>query len=140
MSDLTLLAPLFAHVTLVFWLLMRLGHGRVSTSRAGQVRLRDVALSNDGWPEQNRKIANNYRNQFELPVLFYAVVILVIVTGTNGPILVALAWTFVGARIVHSLIHTGSNRVLHRFYAFISNVVIMEAMWIVFAAKVIMAE
>ena len=31
-----------------------------------------------------------------------------------------LAWTFVALRIVHSAIHCGYNRVIHRFYAYVA--------------------
>jgi hypothetical protein len=48
----------------------------VAAVKAGEVRLKDIALDSSRWPERLRKLANNYQNQFELPVLFYALVAL----------------------------------------------------------------
>ena len=50
-------------------------------ARRGEVKLRDIALGGDAWPARVRKISNAFQNQFELPVLFYLLVVLALVTN-----------------------------------------------------------
>ena len=135
MSDAALLAPVFVHVVLVFALVIVTGRGRVAAVMAGEVKLKDIALDSSRWPERLRKPANNYQNQFELPVLFYALVALVIATSLSDRAFVILAWGFVLSRLVHSTIHLGSNYPPHRLYAFAAGLAVLAAMWLWFALR-----
>jgi len=78
-------------------------HGEVDEARR--------ALYDDAWPDSARKINNNIRNQFEVPVLFYVLVLAL--TGLNAVTYtsVAIAWLFALSRIAHAYVHTGSNYV-----------------------------
>ncbi len=69
-------------------------------------------------PAPARFAAENYNHQFEAPVLFYALCIGAMATGLGGGLSVIFAWTYVGLRIVHSLIHITYNKVMHRFAVF----------------------
>jgi hypothetical protein len=57
-------------------------------------------------------------NQFELPILFYAAVIMHTMVGGVQALTVILAWGFLVARIIHSMIHMSYNNVVHRMAAF----------------------
>ena len=135
MSDAAMLAPVFVHVVLVLVLLVVTGRGRVAAVTAGEVRLKDIALDSSRWPDRLRKLANNYKSQFELPVLFYALVALLIATGLADGVSLILAWAFVAARLVHSFIHLGTNNVVHRLFAFGSGLGVLAAMWLWFALR-----
>jgi hypothetical protein len=135
MSDAAMLAPVFVHVVLVITLVIATGRGRVAAVRAGEVRLKDIALDSSRWPERLRKLANNYQNQFELPVLFYAVMALLIATGLADGVTLVLAWAFVASRLVHSFIHVRANNVVHRLFAFGASLATLAAMWLWFALR-----
>jgi hypothetical protein len=130
-----LLLPAFAHVGLIFVTAMRMGMGRVAAVRGGEVRLKDVALDNSRWPEALRKLGNNYASQFELPVLYYAVLALVLVTGLADAAQIVLSFAFVATRFVHSFIHTGANIVVRRFYAFLAGGACIALMWLWLALR-----
>lgn len=130
-----MLAPVFVHVVLVVALVIATGRGRVAAVQAGEVRLKDIALEGSKWPERLRKPANNYQNQFELPVLFYAVMALLVATGLADGVSLVLAWAFVASRLVHSFIHVGTNNVVHRLYAFTAGLGALAAMWLWFALR-----
>lgn len=130
-----LLLPAFAHVALIFVTVVRMGAGRVAAARGGEVRLKDVALDNSRWPERLRKLGNNYQNQFELPVLYYAALALILATGLADVPQIALSWAFVATRFVHSFIHTGSNVVVRRFYAFLAGGACIALMWLWLALR-----
>ena len=71
------------------------------------------------FPTEVRRVGDNYNHLFEQPTLFYAVVLLIAVMGHVDGTAVALAWGFVGLRVLHSLVHATVNIVPLRFGLFI---------------------
>ena len=133
-----LLIPVFVQVALTFALLFRLGPARVAAVKSGEVKLEDIALGQRAWPDRITQISNAYANQFEMPVLFYALVVLAIVTGRVDMVLVAGAWLFALSRLAHAYVYVTSNRIRARFNAFTLGVFGLMAMWIWFAWRVLM--
>jgi hypothetical protein len=74
-----------------------------------------------------------YMNLLELPVLFYLVCALMLITGKFDAVQVSLAWLFVATRCVHAFIYIGFNHVPLRFVAFLSGVLTLAVMWVRFA-------
>jgi hypothetical protein len=132
-----ILAPLFVQVALTFALLVWTGRSRLAALRTGAVRIGDVALGQSVWPPRVQQVSNAYHNQLEIPVLFYVLVILAILTRKADLAFVVLSWAFVASRLVHALVHTTSNRLQHRFMAFLVGVAILALMWIIFAARML---
>ncbi len=130
--------PVLAQVLLTLVVLGLLGRARVRAVKAGAVRIKDIAVSSDGWPDDVRKVANNFANQFETPVLFYVLCGLAMSQGITGWPMVALAWIFVASRIAHAVVHTGRNVVMLRFRIFLVGVGALTAMWALLAAALIM--
>ena len=58
-----LLLPAFVHVAMIFLIGFRMGRARFRAARAGQVKVKDIAVDNSRWPEEVKKIANSYQNQ-----------------------------------------------------------------------------
>ena len=77
--------------------------------------------------------ANNLRNLFEMPVLYFALVPLLIVTHHASQIQVILAWVYVLLRVWHSLEHVVVKQVRRRFFAYLLSCILLSAMWIGFA-------
>jgi hypothetical protein len=137
MSIQAILLPLFVQVALTLFLLFWTGRARVAAVRRGDVHPRDIALRQPNWPKQETQIANAYHNQLELPVLFYVLVILAIITRHADLLFVVLAWLFVVSRLVHAYIHLTSNRLGRRFAAFAVGVVVLLVMWVIFAVRML---
>lgn len=140
MSVASLLLPVFVQVGLTFALMTWMATHRVTAIRSGAVRPRDIALREPNWPKRATQVANCFHNQLELPVLFYVLVALILITSTNSDVFVWLAWAFVITRLVHAFIHTGSNRVDRRFYAMAAGMVILIVMWVIFAVRILAVE
>lgn len=79
---------------------------------------------------ERRSAADNFRNLFELPVLFYFALVVAALTAQVTPAVLGLAWAFVALRAVHSAIHCGYNKVMHRFWAFLLGAVALLALWL----------
>jgi hypothetical protein len=132
-----ILLPLLAQVVLTFALLWFTGYSRVASVRRGETKVRDIALGQPNWPEHVTKISNSYNSQFQLPVLFYVVVILAYASRAADLLFVILSWAFVATRLGHSYIHVTSNRVGWRFNAFAAGFAVLVVMWIMFATRIL---
>lgn len=69
-------------------------------------------------PEDVNNSANNLKNLFELPVLFYGLCLYIHVTNSVDAIFVIAAWAFFVLRALHSLVQCTSNIVMLRFYLY----------------------
>lgn len=140
MTNFDLLLPIFVQVALTFVLMVAMATSRTSALKRRDVRMADIALGEPNWPTRTTKISNAYHNQFELPVLFYVVSILAMITGHITYLFVILAWIFVAFRVVHAIIHTGNNFVPNRFYAFLGSVSALVALWLLLAVTTLTAS
>jgi hypothetical protein len=129
-----LLLPAFVQVALTVYVLTRMGQGRVRAVRSGQVKRSEIDTKS-AYSETVQKFANNYVSQFELPVLFYVVLLFALVTGLVDGVLIGLAWAFVGTRLVHSFVHTGTNIIAMRFKVFVAGLVFLVGMWAWFGLR-----
>ncbi len=81
---------------------------------------------------QDIQAADNFRNLFEVPVLFYTLAAIALATGYVPSWLVVCTWIFVALRVAHSLIHCTYNKVFHRLAVFLPSFGLLLAMWIAF--------
>lgn len=126
--------PVIAQVLLVVAVAVRMYLVRVAEMRARRVRPQSIATSRTAAEAlQNITAADNFRNLFEAPVLFFAVCGALAITDTVTALQLNLAWTYVGLRAIHSFIHVTYNRVIHRFLAYLASMVCLFLMWSLFA-------
>ena len=79
-------------------------------------------------PEPISYPAYNFRNLLELPILFYALCLLLYVTGMADAWDLLAAWVFVVLRVVHSVIHCTVNIVIYRFYIYFASALVLWVM------------
>jgi hypothetical protein len=79
-------------------------------------------------PAPVRWKADNYNHLMEQPTLFYAVTLTLALLGAGAGLNLALAWLYVGLRIVHSLVQANVNIVLIRFAIFMAASVVLLAL------------
>ena len=96
------------------------------------------SVGQPAWPQKVQQVSNCYHNQLQLPLLFYVVVILAYILHKADLLFVLLAWVFVVLRILHAVVHTGSNRVGRRFQLFAAGAIVLLAMWIEFFLHVML--
>lgn len=70
-------------------------------------------------PPAVRNPSDNLRNLFEVPVLFYALVLYLYATARVDDAYVAAAWGFVAFRVLHSAVHCTVNIVMLRFTLYV---------------------
>jgi hypothetical protein len=138
MSIQAILMPLFVQVALTFVLLFWMGFLRTRALRTGAVQPEQIALREPNWPLRVTQIGNAYHNQLELPMLFYVVVLLAMITRTLDVILYVLAWMFVLSRIVHAYVHVTSNRLDRRGGVFGIGAIALLLMWVIVIARILL--
>jgi hypothetical protein len=136
MSLFVVLIPTFLQVLLTLGLLLATGLSRTAAIRRREVRMADIALGQQVWPARITQIGNAYANNMQLPTLFYALTVLAIVTKTTDMVFVVMSFLFVGLRYAHAFEHVTSNNVPRRFALFIGGIVVLFAMWVIFAVRI----
>ena len=138
MSIQAVLLPLFVEVILTFVLLYWMAYVRTRAIRIGEIKAQNIALREPNWPPGITQVGNAYHNQLELPVLFYVLTILSLVTRHVDLLFVALAWIFVASRIVHAYIHVTDNNVNRRGPIFGLGALVLTIMWLVFIVRILL--
>jgi hypothetical protein len=126
------LYPVFALFVLTAFSTLRLASLRLSAIKKGEVNpkfYRDYQGFEE--PTKLRVASRHVINLYEAPVLFYTVSIIAFVTQVGGFALIALAWSYVLLRYLHSYVHLTSNNVLLRFRMFALSQAVLVVIWIV---------
>jgi len=138
MSIQTVLFPLFVEVLLTFVLGLWLSARRVDAIRSGRVHPRDIALGEPNWPTRVLQVGNAYHNELELPLLFYVLTIVSIITRHADLLFVLLAWVFVVLRLARAYIHVTDNNVPRRGMVFLAGAIVLAVMWAVFIVRILL--
>ena len=125
-------------VTIIVWTIMFVR--RLSVATANNIDPQDMST-----PEQVSSVldaktnapANCFKNLFEMPVIFYALVAFISIAGTSDGLYLNLAWSFVILRSIQALVHCTYNRVMHRFYAYIASSLVLWVMVVRFFLNLI---
>ena len=88
-------------------------------------------------PPAVRWKADNYNHLMEQPTIFYAVALTLAFLGADGSFNAALAWAYVGVRVVHSFVQATMNIIPLRFAIFIVGTLVLlvlslRAAWVIF--------
>jgi hypothetical protein len=115
------LLPVFVQVGLTFALLIGVVFRRRKASVSGEARSPDIALG-----------------EFELPVLFYALIALALPLRHADLFIVLMSWVFVVTRFAHAGIFASSDKPGPRSTVWLAGVLVLLAMWIYFALKMLL--
>lgn len=131
MDSKAIFLPALAMVVLTCIVWLRMFQVRIGQMRRERIHPQAVATSAQVVGKLTEsQAADNFRNLFELPVLFYLGLIVAALTAQADTLTLVLAWLFVAARIAHSAIQCGHNKVMHRFYAYAAGGFALFALWI----------
>ena len=124
--DNPLIYPMLAHVG---WTVML--YAALTLVRAPAVW--GVGVRADGvnpWADVEPRVSANLTNQFEWPLFFYVVCLLLIHGEAPDTVQLWLAWVFVGGRVLHSAVQILTTNVRLRGIVFTINFVAVIAMWV----------
>jgi len=135
-----LLLPLLALVFLTFvvWVYMYVTRLSEIKRKSIDPQTLDTRAHSQALLTDSPEPADNLKNLFELPILFYLAILLALVLMIQDQPLVQLAWGYVALRYLHSLVHCTYNRVMHRFTAYVASCLVLMVIWARLAAYVLM--
>jgi hypothetical protein len=135
-----LLLPLLALVFLTFVVWIYMYVTRLSEIRRKSINPQslDTRAHGQALLTDSPAPADNLKNLFELPILFYLAILLALVLMVQDKALVQLAWGYVALRYLHSLVHCTYNRVMHRFTVYVASCLVLMVIWARLAAYVLM--
>jgi hypothetical protein len=114
-------SPFFAMVflTLLVWVYMYIRRISFITSR--KLTPKDLTPSAFAQisPPSVSNPSDNLKNLFEIPVIFYALVLYLFITKQVDAVYVSASWVFVVFRALHSAVHCTFNRIILRFYLYL---------------------
>ena len=113
-------------LTAVVWIYMY--YRRISFILSQGIRPQDLRTPERAsaiLPETAQYSANNLRNLFELPVIFYALCLYLYVTQSVDIVYMGAAWLYLALRVLHSAIQCTVNRVKHRFYVYFASSLVL---------------
>jgi len=131
MTSSNLLYPMAAHIGLTAIL-----YTLLTIARAPSVW--GVGRAPDGsnpWARVEKRLSANLSNQFEWPLFFYAVCLVLLQRPLVGQLELALAWLFVAGRVVHSCVQVFTTNVRLRGIVFTINFLAVLAMWALLLAQ-----
>jgi hypothetical protein len=137
MSIEAILLPMFVQVALTFVLLFWTILLRLRAVRRGEASPDQIALREPNWPRHVQQVSNAFHNSVEMPMLFYVVVLLALITRTLDVTVYVLMWMFVLSRILHAGVHVTSNRLAHRTPLFLVGAIALVLIWIIIAGRII---
>ena len=139
MDQTAILQPVVAMLllTLAVWVYMFVRRfGFFLPNKIDAERLKTPEEAKAIIPETVNNIGNNFSNLFEMPVVFYAICLVLFATGSVDKVYINAAWVFVFFRLLHSLIQCSYNRVMHRFSVYAISSIAAWFMVIRFAADI----
>ena len=138
MSVQMVLLPVFVLIGLTFGLLLWMAGSRRGALVGGETKIRDIALGQPNWPVRATQIGYCFKNQFELPLLFYILIALALPLRHADLFIVLMSWVFVVTRFAHAGIFVTSNDLERRSLAWFAGVLVLLAMWLYFALKILL--
>ena len=133
MSVQWVLLPVFVLVGLTFALLL----GMVAARGYGQPVARDSA-GKANWTGRAAQYGDCFNNSFQVPILFYILIALALPLRHADLVIVLLSWVFVVTRFAHAGIFVSSNNIRQRGMAWFAGVLVLLAMWIYFALRILL--
>ena len=136
MTQASIFAPMGVLAFLTQGVLLLIPIRRFRAGAAGQVTADDFKLGESNRVPAHVALPNRaMMNLLELPLLFYVASLMFYVAGRVDGVTLALAWTYVALRALHSAIQLSYNRVMHRLIPFAASNVVLSAYWVWFFLK-----
>ena len=130
MEPTAIFAPFFAMIflTLAVWIYM---YARripfIQKSQLSPEQLTPTEFARISPPEVSNP-SDNLKNLFEIPTIFYGLVLYLSITNQVDIVYVAAAWVFVAFRVFHSIVHCTINIIVLRFWLYFVSTV---ALWFI---------
>ncbi|MBC7420391.1 MAG: MAPEG family protein [Bdellovibrio sp.] len=133
-----LVYPMFALFLLTGVVLVKMFRTRVAAVKSGKLKVGAFKVYDMPMPEDVLKVSRHFTNLFEAPVLFYVVCLLGMILNVQAIHFLIFAWVYVIARVVHAIIHIGSNKLKYRMPIYGLSWICLVVMWLTIVIRVLL--
>jgi hypothetical protein len=127
-------------ITLTFMVWVRLYVDRISELRSRRISAQDISTPRQMAERlNNTNASDNFKNLFEMPVLFYVFCLTIFVTQSVTAVFVGGGCLYVLLRVAHSAIHCTYNNVLHRFTVYATSSLLLFGLWFMVGVRILFA-
>ena len=135
-----ILLPVFVQVLLTSVVMVLMGKRRIRAAKNKEISVAAFKTMNlTGANEQVIATSRNFDNQFQMPMLYLFSVLFTLQLGLADLVYVIMGAFFVLLRVVHTVVHIGSNNVRLRFNVFLLGCLTLWCIWLRLALQVVMA-
>ena len=134
MNNAAIFWPVIIQAMVTLYLYIPMSARRIASVKSGTAKASDYRLI-EKEPEDVRQMTRAIANQYETPILFYAVCISAYVTQNAGMVMLVLAWVYVVIKCAHVYVQTTSNRLRIRRPIFMLSFLTLMIMWAIFALQ-----
>ena len=134
MNNAAIFWPVIIQALVTLFLYIPMSARRIASVKSGKAKASDYRLV-EKEPADVRQMTRAIANQYETPILFYAVCLSAYVTQNVGVVMLALAWVYVIIKCCHVFVQTTSNRLRIRRPIFMVSFIVLIAMWVTFALQ-----
>ena len=117
MEETAIFGPVFAMFLLTFVVWVYMYVRRIGLLRSLEIDPKELTPGRlaELSPPAVSNPSDNLKNLFEIPVVFYALALVLFATGQVDAVYVGVAWVFVLFRALHSAVHCTINIIMVRF-------------------------
>ena len=111
--------PVLAQLLIPIMVLLLNGKRKSADVKSGNFDREKAAMNNEAWSKPVVLTSKSLANQFQLPVIFYVLCLVLASIDAVTMIILVVAWVFVATRYVHAYVHVTTNYVPARLRAFL---------------------
>jgi hypothetical protein len=135
-----ILLPVFVQILLTSVVMVLMGKRRIRAAKNKEITVAAFKTMNlTGANEQVIATSRNFDNQFQMPMLYLFSVLFTLQLGFADLGYVVLGTAFVLLRVMHTVVHIGSNNVRLRFNIFLLGCLALWLLWLRLAWQVLVA-
>ena len=135
MDKMLIVYPVFAMLVLTFFVMVKMRLVLVKFINEKKVKYSYPKLYKGEVPEEIDQARQHYKNLFETPILFYALIALIFASGDINRFDLIFAWLYVCFKYMHSFVRATSNYVPYRANLFICSLIMIVCGWINFLIR-----
>jgi len=117
--------PVLAQLSIPLVVLILNGKRKAGDVNSGDVDREKAAMDNEAWSKPTVLTSKSLANQFQFPVVFYVLCLLLASLNAVTTGVLVVSWLFVVARLIHAYVHVTTNYVPIRFRAFLISMVLL---------------
>ena len=125
--------PVMAQLLIPILVLLLNGKRKSVDVKSGNFDREKAAMNNEAWSKPVVLTSKNLANQFQLPVIFYVLCLILANIDAVTMTILVVAWIFVVTRYVHAYVHVSTNYVPARMRVFLLGALFLFVLFVLTA-------